>query len=578
MNVTAVRSFVIGVLAAVALVAAGCTTPSGGNNPGPKALVDAGGTHSCSVDQNRQVACWGQNARGQLGIGSFVDSPPPRFVPGMSNTTAVSVSLMHTCAIRLGSVYCWGGNPNGQVGDGSTVDRPSPVQVPGLANITQIGTGVMHNCALDVAGVVRCWGGNGNGQLGDGSTVDSLVPVEVTGIPPVASLSVKGYHSCALTTTGSPRCWGANGQGQLGDGTTVDAAVPVAPQGIPTASKLDTGTFHTCATVAGAAACWGNNSNGQLGTGTTTPSLVPVQVPGLTGVTSLAMGSFHSCAVVGAGAAKCWGFNTKGQLGNGTTTNSLVPVSVAGVSGLTSLSGGLTHTCGVVLQGTQVVCWGDNIEGQLGNTAAGGLSTAPVNVDAATVAPPVVPPNNVNTVSNYDLDCQASLGGTPVQTHLVAAETSVSHPASVDAGETFRVVITSADVDVPLTYPPGVTLQNMANFRLRIAIPDNVDVLSASYLPGVNTGAGTPSVTDNGTYVELLVPGPLTPGTTATLPSIDLELQATGPSGVPINFTSAGASYGDWGYSFLVNVAGVGAVTDRCFVDPSPILGSVSVN
>ena len=98
----------------------------------------------------------------------------------------------------------------------------------------------------------------------------------------------------------------------------------------------------------------------------------------------------------------------------------------------------------------------------------------------------------------------------------------------------------------------------MTNFAIRVAIPANVTVLSASYLPGVNTGAGTPTVTDNGTYVELNVPGPLTPGTTATLPSIDLELQAVAQSGESIDFTTPGTSHADWNYSFMVNVATIG--------------------
>ena len=159
MNARAIRSFVVGAVAAVALVAVGCTTTSSPPAaPSSPKLVAAGGTHSCAVDQNRQVICWGQNARGQLGIGSFVDSPAPRFVPGMSNATAVTASLTHSCAIRQGAVFCWGGNTDGQIGDGTTVDRPSPVQVPGLADIVQIGTGLGHSCARDVAGVVQLLG------------------------------------------------------------------------------------------------------------------------------------------------------------------------------------------------------------------------------------------------------------------------------------------------------------------------------------------------------------------------------------------------------------------------------------
>ena len=576
MGARAIRSFVSAGLVAIALIGVGCTTGAGPGVPPPPKLVAAGVTHSCAVDENRQIACWGQNARGQLGIGSFVDSPAPRFVPGMSNATAVTASLTHSCAIRLGGVFCWGGNTDGQIGDGTTTDRPSPVQVPGLSDIVQLGTGLGFGCALDVAGVVRCWGDNSQGQLGDGTTTDSLTPVVVTGIPAVGSISVGSLHACALTTTSAARCWGDNTQGQLGTGTNVDSVVPIAPQGIPTASTLQAGSFHSCTRVGGTTSCWGNNAFGQLGNGTTTGSLVPVPVQALAGVTQMSLGAFHACAVMGGGTAKCWGFNSKGGLGNGTLVNSPTPVSVAGLTGVTLISAGLTHNCAVVT-GTEVWCWGDNGGGQLGNAVAGSESLVPVLVDAATAAPPVVPPDNINTVSNYSLNCQAFLGATPVQNHFIAAETSVSHPESVEPGETFRMVVSQADVTVPLTQM-SFSLQNMVDLKFRVSIPANVTLVSASFVPGVNTGPGTPTVTDNGTYVEMQVPGPFTPGTTVTLPSLDLELQANGPSGQPIEVTAPGLSHADWNYSFVVNVVNIGAVDNRCFTQPVPTLASVIVD
>lgn len=188
-----------------------------------------------------------------------------------------------------------------------------------------------------------------------------------------------------------------------------------------------------------------------------------------------------------------------------------------------------------------------------------------------------MPPNYISTVSSYNLSCQALLGGTPVQNHTIAAETSVSHPESVNPGESFHIIVSSADIDVPLTQQ-GIALLGMVDFAFRLSIPTNVTVDSVSYLPGINTGAGTPSVTNQGTYVQLNVPGPLTPGTVVTLPSIDLELHANGPSGTPIVLTPLGTSFADWNYSFQVNVAGVGAVLDHCYVAPTPTLASVNVN
>src|SRR2546428_1957591 len=70
---------------------------------------------------------------------------------------------------------------------------------------------------------------------------------------------------------------------------------------------------------------------------------------------------------------RCWGENVEGQLGNGTTANpstgppgSSVPVAVSGITGAASITTGAYHTCVLLGDGT-VRCWGRNGQGQLGD-------------------------------------------------------------------------------------------------------------------------------------------------------------------------------------------------------------------
>ena len=331
-------------------------------------VVAAGGWHSCALLVSGGVKCWGDNANGQLGNGTYTGSSVPVSVTGLtSGVTAVSVGNIHSCAVVGGAARCWGDNSSGQLGNGSTTRSTVPVQVSGLASSVDIVVaGGSHSCAA-VSGSAKCWGSNAYGQLGNASTTQSSTAVQVSGMTSgVTGLAAGGSHTCAVVS-GSAKCWGTNVNGRLGDGTTNQSTVPVQVSGLTSGVTAVAGyNSHSCAVVSGSARCWGDNQYGALGNGTTTQSLTPVQVTGLSGgVSGIAAGSWYSCAAV-SGAVKCWGSNLNGQLGNGTTTQSTTPVDVSGLaSGAAVVAAGGTHACAVVSGGAR--CWGFNGNGRLGD-------------------------------------------------------------------------------------------------------------------------------------------------------------------------------------------------------------------
>jgi alpha-tubulin suppressor-like RCC1 family protein len=283
----------------------------------------------------------------------------------------------HSCAITTeGGVTCWGSNDNGQLGDGSRTDRTRPVSVKNLTvRAVAVAAGSAHTCILTEEGGVKCWGRNKNGELGDGTGQRSSEPVDVSGLTSgVVAIAAGDDHTCAVTAQGGIKCWGFNGSGQLGDGTTDSRNVPVEVSKLEgTATAVAAGTAHTCAATAeGGVVCWGGNAAGQLGSGSDEDlRTTPDGVVGLSGgITALTAKGDHTCILNAAGEILCWGANKYGQLGDGTTGNRSTPVPVTGlVSTPTNIAAGWGQTCGVLDDGS-LECWGWNFYGQLGEGSA----------------------------------------------------------------------------------------------------------------------------------------------------------------------------------------------------------------
>ena len=91
---------------------------------GSLASVSAGGRHSCSVDTDGTVACWGSNEGPD---GNFLGQSTPPDGTFMS----VSAGTLHSCGVKMdGIVACWGTNEdlNGKY-LGQSIPPPGSVRV-----------------------------------------------------------------------------------------------------------------------------------------------------------------------------------------------------------------------------------------------------------------------------------------------------------------------------------------------------------------------------------------------------------------------------------------------------------------
>jgi alpha-tubulin suppressor-like RCC1 family protein len=146
--------------------------------------ITAGAGQSCARRASGQVVCWGNNDNGQLGDGTRMASASPVSVIGLTHALHVSAGggerdgqlVGHSCAVDTDfHVQCWGSNAEGQLGTGEGPDSSKPAVVLGFAdeadqpyvdNTIALSAGAFHTCSLDHDGPVVCWGDDGSGQLG----------------------------------------------------------------------------------------------------------------------------------------------------------------------------------------------------------------------------------------------------------------------------------------------------------------------------------------------------------------------------------------------------------------------------
>ncbi|KDD76787.1 hypothetical protein H632_c105p1 [Helicosporidium sp. ATCC 50920] len=420
-------------------------------------VVAAGLSNTCGVSTRTAIYCWGKAATGGNGNNNTVED---QFVPA---SPAIAMSDLSTLTTRggtfyamksSGELYVWGDNSRGQAGLGSAADA---VSLPTLLTIKAkaIAAGLDFACLTSVtlAGQqLSCFGDNSLGQLGIGTdTPMSNVPVVVSpGSTGVWATNISASYNTvfAFQTTGdfggadvvaskivckaiksltreaeamapekpasaphvaeparapeavghsfkdapsddaSPTglyTWGSNEAGALLMSSPVGQDV-VSPTftgaGI---SNVQGGMDYACGLMGSFSfvACWGLNSSGQLGNGMTeiyTSVPVPVNLGGYA-ITSLGAGARHVCVTVDGSAPQstfCWGANEAGQLGNGTYSTSATPTWTQ-ENGLpfTGVVAGGAHSCAIRPDGKLLYCWGDNSHGQIGVNIVGGNSAVP---------------------------------------------------------------------------------------------------------------------------------------------------------------------------------------------------------
>eukprot|EP00479_Gromia_sphaerica_P003339 TRINITY_DN138_c0_g1_i1.p1 TRINITY_DN138_c0_g1~~TRINITY_DN138_c0_g1_i1.p1 ORF type:complete len:422 (+),score=81.46 TRINITY_DN138_c0_g1_i1:600-1865(+) len=133
------------------------------------------------------------------------------------------------CLTNDGYVYSFGQNSKGQLGLGKVTQHESrPRQIPSLKNITRIAAGQDHALALSVSGDVFSWGANQYGQLGQGNTVNLHTPKSIQGIPKIGRIFCGGNHTFVIESIDSSarkRKHSLSGQASSAEEVTLPPAI-----------------------------------------------------------------------------------------------------------------------------------------------------------------------------------------------------------------------------------------------------------------------------------------------------------------------------------------------------------------
>jgi len=315
----------------------------------PKSVTS--GKHTLLLKIDGTVWAYGQNAYGQLGIGSqeSIDNPVKINFESGIKIVDISCGEEHSMALDSnGNVYVWGRNNYYQLGNSIDTFKTEPTKITNLSNIKKINAGNSNSFAVTQDNLVYAWGLNANGECGVGSYTNKITITKTKYLTDIIDIKPGRNHTIALKSTGEVFVTGSNLYGELGNGNTEIGKTNLFTkvQSLNNIVEIASGESH-CISVKddGSVFVWGSNTYGGTGTGILqTKNYSPVVVSGLNNIRFASAGKGYSLLIDSNNDVLVSGLNNFGQLGNNTKTDLATFTKLSTISQLISADSGIGYT------------------------------------------------------------------------------------------------------------------------------------------------------------------------------------------------------------------------------------------
>lgn len=239
--------------------------------------IDTAFTHTCALTAAQDIFCWGFNYSGQLGWPSNLINITPQatMIANGTKYKSIATGMAHSCAIQVnGLLDCWGDNTQFQLtGNTNTakfITVNSKIPLLNGKTVTRVATGDSSTCAENSDNNTVCWGKPARSAPAS-TRNQGFVALYASSSTSLATEmeDCAGYQNCTQTcltdTSGELLC--RNWVNSATPGPLSPVKKPWTDYGVDY-TQTDVGPNHACAVTSERDIwCWGMNDYGQFGTG-----------------------------------------------------------------------------------------------------------------------------------------------------------------------------------------------------------------------------------------------------------------------------------------------------------------------